>query len=103
MHKKYERDVNASMIVKEKQLKEYGDLKCDVWGFAFLETYGELGSGYIEAYHKIPVSQLGNNGTTRIKDIALVCSNCHKIIHRTKPIISIDKLKRIIKQNKSVI
>lgn len=103
LHKKYERDVNASKIVKEKRLKENGDLKCEVCGFSFLETYGELGSGFIEAHHKIPVSKLGNNGRTRIEDIALVCSNCHKIIHRTKPILSVDKLKKIVKQNKAVI
>jgi predicted HNH restriction endonuclease len=96
-HRSYERDTRVAKKAKQKTLKETGELKCEVCEFSFSESYGNLGSGYIEAHHKIPVSQLGNSGKTKIEDIALLCSNCHKMIHRTKPMKSVEELKDIVK------
>jgi len=35
---------------------------------------------------------------TKVEDIAIVCSNCHSMIHRKKPWLTREKLKRIIKE-----
>jgi NAD(P)-dependent dehydrogenase (short-subunit alcohol dehydrogenase family) len=46
---------------------------------------GELGKGYIEAHHKIPLSKLPRDGFVRLSaqdEFAVVCSNCHSMIHR---------------------
>tara|TARA_B100000949_G_C14090247_1_gene369680 strand:- start:70 stop:297 length:228 start_codon:yes stop_codon:yes gene_type:complete len=54
-------------------------------GFSFSEVYGEHGTGFIEVHHKVPVSTLGDD--TRVdpkQDIAVVCSDCHRMIHRKK-------------------
>ncbi len=102
LHRSYERNAKVSKLAKEKILNATGELRCEVCEFSFLESYGQLGSGYIEAHHKIPVSQLGNKGKTKVEDIALLCSNCHKIIHRSNPMISIEKLKIIINKKKVI-
>ena len=34
-----------------------------------------------------------------IKDLRLVCSNCHKIIHRSKPWLSVSELKILLSIN----
>jgi predicted HNH restriction endonuclease len=95
-HRSYERDGRVPIKAKEKALKETGELRCEICKTSFSETYGKLGSGYIEAHHKVPVSQLGNNGKTEIEDIALLCSNCHKMIHKTDPIKSVEELREIV-------
>jgi len=59
--------------------------------------YGNRGIGFIECHHTKPVSMLDGKSTTRIEDLALVCSNCHRMIHRTRPWMSVDELRMAIK------
>jgi predicted HNH restriction endonuclease len=56
--------------------------KCEACGFDFAKVYGNLGAGYIEAHHKVPVSSLDDTGKTRLEDLAALCANCHRIVHR---------------------
>jgi predicted HNH restriction endonuclease len=69
------------------------ELRCDVCGFSFNAVYGEIGENYIEAHHLVPVSEMREGDETGIEDIALVCSNCHRMIHRKTPCYSIKGLK----------
>jgi HNH endonuclease len=60
-----------------------GRLACEVpgCGFDFSEVYGEeLGSGYAHVHHKRPLAM--GKGKTGLKDLAIVCANCHAMIHR---------------------
>jgi len=49
------------------------------------KVYGELGRGFIEAHHTIAVSELYRGAKTKAKDIALLCPNCHRMVHRRRP------------------
>ncbi|MBY5516208.1 HNH endonuclease [Rhizobium leguminosarum] len=62
---------------------ELTSFACSVCGFDFFETYGDLGLGFIEAHHKLPISQLLPGAKTRLEDLAPVCSNCHRMLHRS--------------------
>lgn len=55
---------------------------CEACGMRFADVYGDLGAGYIEAHHKIPVSSLDEASCTNISDLAALCANCHRIIHK---------------------
>lgn len=33
---------------------------------------------------------------TKIEDIAIVCSNCHRMLHRKRPWLSINELKQLL-------
>ena len=55
-----------------------------------------MGEKFIEAHHIKPVSQMDENEKTSIDDIVMVCSNCHSMIHRKKPWLTIDKIKEIL-------
>lgn len=93
------RERNASAVKKKKDLvlNATGGLTCEVCGFDFFSFYGKVGQGYIECHHTIPVSELTSGSKTKLSDLALVCSNCHRILHRARPWLSIDDLKRVIR------
>lgn len=59
--------------------------RCQVCGFSFEREYGQLGRGYIEAHHLTPLSELTQDSPPRLSprdDFAVVCANCHRMIHR---------------------
>ena len=57
-------------------------LRCAVCDFDFETAYGDLGAGYIEAHHTIPVAALVDGATTRLDDLVALCANCHRMVHR---------------------
>lgn len=62
-----------------------GKLECEVPGceFDFLLHYGQIGYGYAHVHHRIPLSQAKQGGQkTALKDLAIVCANCHSMIHK---------------------
>lgn len=82
LHKVRERDKQIILAKKKKVLKETGELKCEACDFNFEKKYGELGKGYIECHHIIPLSHFQVSRETKLEDLALLCSNCHGMIHR---------------------
>ncbi len=98
-HRKLERNPRLAKEVKNRRLKETGDLSCDVCEFSFQRHYGPIGIGFIEAHHTIPISKFHGRRITRPKEIALVCSNCHRMLHRTTPLLSVAELRRKLKKS----
>lgn len=94
------RERNKAIIKKKKDaaLKEYGELRCECCGFDFSKAYGERGNEFIECHHTTPVSEMVTGAKTKLSDLALLCSNCHRMIHRKSPWLSIEQLRVIIQQ-----
>ncbi|MBK8555967.1 MAG: HNH endonuclease [Lewinellaceae bacterium] len=82
MHKYRERNSKIVAEKKKRVLRDTGALRCEACAFNFEKTYGLLGKGYIECHHLIPLHQFQVNRETRLEDLALMCSNCHQMIHR---------------------
>lgn len=93
-HQVRERDSSVARKAKLKRLTEVGRLICDVCEFDFEKSYGPLGIGFIEAHHTVPISKLNGTTKTRIADFALVCSNCHRMLHRSTEGFSVADLRR---------
>jgi len=74
---------------------------CKTCGFNFLAKYGERGKYFIEVHHLKAVSSLKNpEKINPQKDMTVLCSNCHRMVHRKKDkILTIEELKRIIREN----
>jgi predicted HNH restriction endonuclease len=70
-----------------------GKLLCEICSFDFEERYGDLGRGFAEVHHKIALSSISGETVTTIDDLAVLCSNCHRMIHRTSPMENIDTFK----------
>lgn len=95
IHKFRERDPSLVKRKKERVLKAVGVLRCEVCDFDFSARYGIRGDGFIECHHTKPVSELRAGEKTKLRDLALVCSNCHRMIHRKRPWLSIEQLKAL--------
>jgi 5-methylcytosine-specific restriction enzyme A len=95
-HKLRERNTTLVQRKKSIQLERFSKLECEVCGFDFFDTYGKLGHGFIECHHRIPLATANTESETKLEDLALVCSNCHRMLHRVIGTISILDLKNII-------
>ncbi|MBV9448197.1 MAG: HNH endonuclease [Streptosporangiaceae bacterium] len=76
-------------------LAQHGSLACETCGFDFGQTYGERGRGFIECHH-VDSLRAGGEGPRTIRDLALLCSNCHRMIHTKLPWPSPAQLRDII-------
>ncbi|GMB02056.1 HNH endonuclease [Pelosinus sp. IPA-1] len=91
LHKLRERKPEVIKKAKDKFLKKHGRLFCQACGFDFKKVYGARGTGFIEGHHTKLVSEMKEGEKTKVEDISLLCSNCHKMIHR-KPLINVEQL-----------
>lgn len=75
---------NPQLAVKAKKI--HGSA-CKICGFEYKDRYGALGSGYIEAHHVTPFSELKGRPTNldARKDFTVLCANCHRMVHQRRP------------------
>lgn len=91
---KYERYSKA----RNSCIKKYG-VKCIVCGFDFEDVYGEHGAGFIHVHHIKPLGEIGREYTLNPKkDLVPLCPNCHAMVHRKNPALSIKKLKELLEK-----
>jgi hypothetical protein len=83
-HYRRERSRKLIAMKKGRFKNQRGKLFCEICGFSFEDKYPPpLGLDFIEAHHKVPLSQIDEISKTTLDDLILVCSNCHRMIHRT--------------------
>lgn len=82
-HRSREVKLRNAKIAKTKELCG-GRLICEVpgCGFEFAEVYGAIGKDFAHVHHLTPLSQLDGAKNTLLEDLAIVCANCHAMIHR---------------------
>jgi 5-methylcytosine-specific restriction protein A len=93
MHLRIERNTSISDKVKAKR-----GYRCEGCEFVFTQKYGNLGEKFIEAHHLKPISSLGY-GPLELnidKDFAVLCSNCHSMIHRLDDPSNLEQLRKLI-------
>ncbi|WP_165932692.1 HNH endonuclease [Flavobacterium cellulosilyticum] len=70
---------------------------CVVCSFEFEKSYGEIGKGFIQVHHLTPVSQIGKAyQVDPINDLIPVCQNCHSMLHKEEPPLTINLLKLLL-------
>lgn len=80
LHRKIDRDSTAA-----KKAKSALGHVCQACSMDFEALYGVVGRKYIEAHHLTPLSELPENEEIELnpkKDFAVLCANCHRMIHR---------------------
>ena len=61
----------------------------------FEKRYGAIGKGFIHVHHLRELAEVGKSVVVDpVKDLRPVCPNCHAMLHRQRPALSIAALKR---------
>jgi len=82
-HRTRESRLRRAKLDEAKKLND-GRLKCEVpyCGFDFGERYGAIGEDYAHVHHLEPLSDAPDTGrTVTLDQLAVVCANCHAMIH----------------------
>ena len=88
----YERNSEARV----KCIAHWGT-NCAVCNFHFMLFYGELGRSYIHVHHLKPLTEIREEyEVDPIKDLRPVCPNCHSMLHRKRPALSIEELRSLV-------
>lgn len=83
---------DRSPLARQECIKYYG-YGCVVCGFNFQVTYGVIGETYIEVHHLKQLADVGEEHEINpVTDLRPVCANCHRMLHRKRPPISIEEL-----------
>ena len=94
-YKSYDR----SPVARQSCIEHYG-YSCSVCGFNFEDAYGKFGANYIEVHHLKQIADVRDEYMINpITDLRPVCANCHRMLHKTRPPLSIEELKT---HNKSI-
>ncbi len=90
----YERNPEARRIC----IEHYG-INCSVCGINFDEMYGVIGKDFIHVHHLQPLSEISETyEVDPIADLIPVCPNCHAMIHRRKPPLSIEEMRELLRE-----
>ena len=73
--------------------KHDGDLFCECCGQDFAE-YGKHHEAMFEVHHLTALGKAKKGVETKLSDLAVLCSNCHRVIHRHAPMISVKQLSK---------
>ncbi len=80
-----------------KRCIEYYGSSCYVCGFNFGKVFGEVGEGLIHIHHLVPLSNINEEyEVDPVRDLRPVCPNCHALIHRIHPPLSIESVKLLL-------
>lgn len=102
LHKVRERDSKIVMRKKESVWTATGRLACEACMFEFEEFYGDIGKGYIECHHRTPLASFKVSTKTTLDDLALVCSNCHRMVHKKIDSLTVEDLRMMIRYERNI-
>lgn len=93
----FRRERNQAIVAAKKKqvLTNHQTLQCEACGFDFQQTYGKRGYGFCEAHHTKPLGAEEGETQTSLSDLAILCSNCHRMIHR-EPMLTVEELRQLI-------
>lgn len=89
-----QRERNRSIVRRKKRSSP--SLDCEVCGFSFGEAYGARHGTYCEVHHLVPLSEVKNSTKTRLAELAVLCANCHRVVHLRNPPYTLDEVKGMI-------
>lgn len=93
MHRYRERDRRLVVEAKAQAMKKHGRLVCAACSFDFSERYGEIGANIIDVHHTKPVHTMAPGEKTKVTELVLLCSNCHRVVHSRRSWLSVEQVK----------
>jgi hypothetical protein len=97
-HLRRERRRSLVEVKKRLALETHGALICECCSLSSCDLPLPVGSRCFEVHHLIPLAALVTRRITRIDELALVCANCHRMIHAQVEPLTISALSQLIKE-----
>lgn len=92
--------VERNALARQACIDHY-EYKCQICFFDFVDKYGELGKNFIHVHHIEDISlKKRQYNVDPIRDLIPVCPNCHAMLHRKRPAITPDELRKILNKSK---
>jgi 5-methylcytosine-specific restriction enzyme A len=85
-HRRRERDPKLAKRKRDQVERRTGKLACEACGFDSEAEWGV--KGIVECHHVKAVSELEPGETTKLRDVRLLCPNCHRLVHSSRPWLS---------------
>lgn len=92
-HVRRERDPALVEAKREAVHAATGRLQCEACGFTTEAVYPRLDGEVCEIHHRLPLAEASEAVETRLMDLAVLCANCHRAIHRTTPLMSVEEFR----------
>lgn len=95
-HRRIERNRKAAELVK----RHHGTT-CQCCNLSFSQRYGSVGDGFIEVHHLVPIADLAEGTKVSYSiasDFAVLCANCHRMIHRMPNTADVAALRAVLVQ-----
>lgn len=89
-----QRERNQTVVRNKK--KQAASLDYEVCGFSFRRAYGSAASDYCEIHHLLPLSEVKRTTRTRMEDLAILCANCHRVVHLKNPPYTLNQVKSLL-------
>ncbi len=99
MHRARERNSMVIKIAKDNFKTIHGKLFCEGCKFDGQKDYGSLDIDIIEGHHIIAVCDMQPDHKTKPEDIVMLCPNCHRVVHKKRPWLTINELQELIQKN----
>lgn len=99
-HRRIERAAGTS-----KKVKDALGTRCMGCDVSLGEFYGTVAEGYTEAHHLKPLSLYGDGTKVTLDaktDFAVLCANCHRVIHRMEDASDVEALRALVGQRRSL-
>ena len=101
----YHRRRERSRALRKKLIVDRikkGELACDGCGWTAKHLDEQMAQAGFECHHLVPLHVAGTS-ETRIKDVALLCATCHRLVHRwiatTGEWLSLTRIGEVVRTN----
>jgi 5-methylcytosine-specific restriction protein A len=71
-----------------------GCLICETCDLRDTELPQPIAEACFEIHHRTPLAALKKETETTLSDLAMLCANCHRMIHRSSPMITVEELQK---------
>ena len=98
-HLRRERDPALVREKKRRHRVATGGLACEACDFDFKAWFGL--TEFCEVHHRLPLAEGDGERETRLEDLAVLCANCHRAIHRLGPEMpTVEELRRLVERQR---
>ena len=89
------RERNKGLTLRKK--KSLQSLSCEICQFSFAAVYGSAAADYCEVHHLVPLGDANGARKTLLKDLAVLCANCHRVVHLRNPPFTIQEVTTMLR------